>query len=240
MRSVARELQRTVRGLRRRVRDLATGVYGKLAVPAGPEPLRGFTVQIALEQRAGGTAHAEAKRRNLALAAAAINGIVLEPGAIFSFWHIVGRPTARRGFVPGRSLVAGRVELDHGGGLCQISGILYHLALLGGLEVVERHPHTLDIYTEEARYTPLGADAAVAFGFKDLRIANPFSFPISLVAELRGERLLGAIAAPGLVTERRLRFEREDRDGRRMVTLYRLDNGETWRCLGHSLYIVAA
>jgi len=61
------------------------------------------------------------------------------------------------------------LALDYGGGLCQLSGIIYHAVLEAGLEILERHPHSLDIYTATTRYTPLGSDAAVVYGHKDLR-----------------------------------------------------------------------
>jgi len=67
---------------------------------------------------------------------------------------------------------------DFGGGICQVSGIMYHLSLLAGIEIIERHNHTVDIYTDETRFCPLGLDSTLVYGYKDLRIKNNFSFPI--------------------------------------------------------------
>jgi vancomycin resistance protein VanW len=50
------------------------------------------------------------------------------------------RPTSARGFLPGRSLLAGELRPDYGGGLCQLSGLIYNVSLMAGLEVLERHP----------------------------------------------------------------------------------------------------
>ena len=43
---------------------------------------------------------------------------------------------------------------------------------MAGLCIIERHSHSFDIYNEETRFTPLGSDATVVYGFKDLRIQN--------------------------------------------------------------------
>jgi vancomycin resistance protein VanW len=69
-------------------------------------------------------------------------------------------------------LLGGELVVDFGGGLCQLSGVLYWLSLKAGLTILERHPHSRDIYRDHDRYAPLGADATVAYGFKDLRILN--------------------------------------------------------------------
>lgn len=67
---------------------------------------------------------------------------------------------------------------DVGGGVCQVSGLIYHVSLLAGLVIEERHNHSIDLYTDETRFSPLGLDATVVFGYKDLRIQNKYSFPI--------------------------------------------------------------
>ena len=81
-------------------------------------------------------------------------------------------------FLPGRSLLAGQVGPDYRGGLCQLSGRIYYASLMAGLEIPERHPHSRDIYDDQTRYAPLGADATVAYAFKDLRVLNNLPFPV--------------------------------------------------------------
>lgn len=74
---------------------------------------------------------------------------------------------------------------DVGGGLCQLSGIMYLTALKAGLKIVERHNHTVDIYKEESeRFAPLGSDATIVFGYKDLRIQNKYDFPVKFQFEI--------------------------------------------------------
>ena len=97
---------------------------------------------------------------------------------IFSFWKIVGSPSQRKGFVESRSLINDKLEASVGGGLCQLSGLIYFMSLHANLEILERHNHSADIYTEETRFTPLGSDATVAYGYKDLKIRNTLDGPI--------------------------------------------------------------
>ncbi len=88
----------------------------------------------------------------------------------------------------------------HGGGLCQLSSLVYHLGLLGGLSVLERHPRSLDIYREEERFTPLGADATVVWRFKDLRLHNPHPFPVALGFRVERSQWIGELRAFGDLT----------------------------------------
>ncbi len=120
----------------------------------------------------------DAKKINLSKAIDHIEQIIIEEGEVFSFWHIVGKPSKNRGFVKSRSLVGGKLIGSYGGGLCQLSGLIYFLSLHCGLEIIERFNHSVDIYKEEDRYTPLGSDATVAYGYKDLRLKNNLGTPI--------------------------------------------------------------
>ena len=85
----------------------------------------------------------------------------------------------------------GKLVFSAGGGLCQLSSLLYHLSLLAGLEILERHAHSVDIYQEEERFTPLGADATVSFPYRDLRIRNTFNCPIRFTIDLEEESIRG-------------------------------------------------
>ncbi len=162
--------------LRLRLRDAVTRNRIRYARSGRTHAL---PVQRQWSQTIHDTPGAENKRRNLRLAAEALHRTTLHPGEIFSFARIIGPPIAPRGYRHGRTLMGGEVAASIGGGLCQLSGLLYLAALECGLEIVERHPHSIDIYTDLTRFAPLGADAAVVYGHRDLRFRNPHDLPIA-------------------------------------------------------------
>ncbi len=119
---------------------------------------------------------------NAELAAAMINGTVVQPGEVFSFNQAVGPRTASRGFVEGRSVVEnayGELEMvpDIGGGVCRASTVLYQAALNAGLEVVERHEHGLPV-----EYAEVEKDAAVAWPYWDFKFRNTAGVPVTIEA----------------------------------------------------------
>ncbi|MCB1318975.1 MAG: VanW family protein [Leptospiraceae bacterium] len=222
-------LRREVRILQRKLRDVRNGDYKKFAhrssMHPALQPWQHFRLDcadfpersseqyadfdaIGMRQPIRASETVTAKLRNLRIAVENINTVPLAPGAIFSFWYIVGRPLARRGFQKSRMLVRGQLEHAIGGGLCQLSGLLYHLGLIGGLDILERHAHTRDIYTEAERFTPLGADAAVVYGVKDLRMQNPYDFPVQFQARVHPDALTACLHAAGRLSFRQLHFER--------------------------------
>ena len=133
------------------------------------------------------------KLSNLSLGIKHLDNLVIPPGSCFSFWQTIGRPTICNGFQASRSIVAGKIQNEIGGGLCQLSGMLFHLALIAGLKIIERHSHSVDIYQEQERYCELGLDAAVAFPYKDLVLINQSSCTFQLKFSNGSSNLNGAI-----------------------------------------------
>ncbi|MCE9625494.1 MAG: VanW family protein [Deltaproteobacteria bacterium] len=114
----------------------------------------------------------ENKRRNLELAIAKLDGLLVSPGKVFSLWRLVGPPTSARGYLEGLVLDRGRPSRGVGGGLCQLANALLWLALHAELRVVERHHHSLDIFPDDHRRVPFGTGASIVYNFKDLRFKN--------------------------------------------------------------------
>ncbi|AFY65749.1 VanW family protein [Geitlerinema sp. PCC 7407] len=116
---------------------------------------------------------------NLHLAAQKLDYLQIPPGRIVSFCHRVGEPTLRNGFRAGPVFVQGQVRTDVGGGLCLLATSLFQAFLWAGWEILERHCHSIDAYGE-GRFYPLGQDAAVAYGYKDLMVRNVWAVPLQL------------------------------------------------------------
>jgi vancomycin resistance protein VanW len=109
------------------------------------------------------------KVQNLRIAAAAINGIVLQPSDTFSFWRAVGRPSRRNGYVAGRELRSGCMIPSVGGGICQLTNALSRVAHAAGMEIVERHSHTLH---PPGFFIDSTTDATVFWNYVDLRFRS--------------------------------------------------------------------
>lgn len=116
---------------------------------------------------------------NIRNAASKIDGIVLSPGAVFSFNDAVGPRTKDRGFTLAPEIQGDELQPGYGGGTCQVSSTLHVAALFGALEIVDRQSHS-----KPSSYTQLGLDATVSFPLVDLKIKNTLSFPIMIHAYL--------------------------------------------------------
>jgi len=133
------------------------------------------------------------KERNVAIAASRLDGIVLAPGRVLSYHHAVGRPSLARGFVPGLELHDGAMAEGIGGGACQVANLLYYLALIGGMSIVERHRHSLDLFPDSDRRVPFGCGATVFYNWADLRFGNPLDVPVALRLTIERGALVGEL-----------------------------------------------
>ena len=186
--------------------------------------------QLSMNQPIRKNDFSENKKHNLRLAIKHIENNEILPQQIFSFWQLIPSPTPQNGFKKGRNLLGNKLDLDYGGGLCQLSGILYYLVLEAGLKILERHPHSLDIYTETTRYTPIGSDATVVYGHKDLRFINSFDFPISFQFEVLEKKILIYLCAEKEIKKCDLEFLEEKKDFGKYVEVIRQRNGKKEIC----------
>ncbi|NLY39783.1 MAG: VanW family protein [Firmicutes bacterium] len=128
---------------------------------------------------------------NLRIAVPRLNGVVIEPGETFSFWKLVGKPTRAKGYVDGMVLFYGRCVPGVGGGLCQLSNLIYWLTLHTPLTVTERHRHNYDVFPDSGRTQPFGSGATCVYNYVDLQIKNNTDQPYQLKLEISGDHLSG-------------------------------------------------
>jgi len=159
------------------------------------------------------------KERNVANASRRLDGILIETAQVFSYHHVVGRPSRWRGFVDGLELRDGRLASGVGGGCCQVSNLLYWLALNAGMRIVERHRHSFDLFPDQNRRVPFGAGATVFYNFADLRFENPLSLPVLLRLRIERGELQGELLA-----ERDPQFRVEVRESEHRLSR----NGAQW------------
>lgn len=112
------------------------------------------------------------KITNLKLAVARLDGLVIRPGETFSYWQSIGKPTRRKGYLDGMVLYYGGFRKGTGGGLCQLSNLIYWMTLHTPLTVKERHRHSYDVFPDEQRTQPFGSGATCAYNYLDLQLLN--------------------------------------------------------------------
>jgi vancomycin resistance protein YoaR len=174
-----------------RIYDVAWPVRPETASAAQPAVPSG----VHYETMAGdySTRFAEDRNRahNVRLAASAIDGIVIAPGATFSFNDTTGPRTLRRGYRKAPVVIRGELEDGIGGGVCQVASTLHAAAREAQLEIVERKAHS-----RPSHYIRRRLEAAVAFPELDLKIRNPNAYPVTISAAAHEGRLEVSILTP--------------------------------------------
>jgi len=135
----------------------------------------------------------ENKVVNLKIAAPTIDGILIRPGETFSFWRQLGEATAEKGYLDGMQLSQGEVARGVGGGLCQLSNLLYWMALHTPLKIAERHHHSFDPFPDENRVLPFGSGCGVFYNYIDLRFFNPTDITFQIKVWVAEDHLKGSI-----------------------------------------------
>ena len=91
---------------------------------------------------------------NLTIASNTINGTLIKPGETFSMNGILGERTTAKGYREGNYIAGGgMLAKTVGGGVSQVSTVIYNISWFAGAELIEHHPHSFYI----SRY-PAGRD----------------------------------------------------------------------------------
>lgn len=139
----------------------------------------------------------ENKIVNIDIASSKINGLVIHPGEVFSYWRTIGTVNKRKGYKPGRVLRNGKLQPGMGGGLCNLANTINLLVLNSPLEITEFHTHSDALAPDQGERVPLSAGTCVGYNYIDYRFKNTTDQDIqlyvwvenkSLYAELRSEK----------------------------------------------------
>ncbi len=151
------------------------------------------------------------KIKNLKLAVTRLDGVLLRPGETFSYWRLIGKPSRRKGYQEGMVLFLGRIGSDVGGGLCQLSNLIFWMTLHTPLTVVERYRHSHDVFPDSNRTQPFGSGATCAYPHRDLMIRNDTNQSFQLCLRVGDTHLEGEWRA---MTAPKRRYEIVERDAR--------------------------
>ena len=154
--------------------------------------------------------------------------MLIRPGEIFSFWTLVGDPSARRGFRDGLVIAGGKTGSGVGGGMCQFTNLIHWMVLHSDLDIIEHHHHDgMDLFPDYGRQIPFGTGTSIFYNYLDYRFQNDTDRTYQLAVWTDGEYLHGELLADrpqqySYHIECRNEFFSREEDG-----VYR--NNEIWR-----------
>jgi len=169
----------------------------------------------------------EGKIQNLTIALKKLDGLIIPPGCKFSFWHALGNPTKKKGYTTGMLLSDGKVVEGIGGGLCQLSNLLYWMFLHTPVRTIERKHHSRDAFPDNRRTIPFGSGATVFYNLIDLKIHNTTPYPLQLHLWLTENQLKGQTLSTHQFKEKYHLYEKNSLFAEIKNTVYRYN--ELWR-----------
>jgi len=135
----------------------------------------------------------ENKVFNLKLAANVLDRIQIRPGETFSFWKLVRYADKHVPYKDGLVVYDGKLQTSPGGGLCQMSNLLFWMFLHTPLTIVERHGHRVKDFPEPPSDAPIGVDATVSEGWLDLKVKNDTDQTFQIVIAFDEENINGCV-----------------------------------------------
>ncbi len=136
------------------------------------------------------------KAINLALATPQVSHVLIRPGEEFSFWHLVGACTARKGYREGLIISNGRAGTGIGGGLCQFTNLIHWMVLHTPLQITEHHHHDqFDLFPDNGRQIPFGTGTSIFYNYLDYRFYNPTDITFQLITYVDEPYLRGELRA---------------------------------------------
>lgn len=139
---------------------------------------------------------------NIKIAAKKINNTLIRPGEVFSFNKSVGLRLPEYGYKEAPVFVDGKLLLDWGGGVCQVSTTLYNATLLADLAIEERTSHF-----QPPGYVPLGRDATVADNLLDFKFKNSLNTNIYITVTLLNDQLTISILGRNVANLAEIKIE---------------------------------
>lgn len=121
---------------------------------------------------------------NITVASSKLNGLVVENGTVVSVSDVFTPRTSANGYKMAGTYMDGKNVEGMGGGICQVSSTAYNALMNAGVTVTMRYPHSSPVH-----YLPLGLDATISAGSRDLQFRNDYPDPIIMETFVEGKNL---------------------------------------------------
>lgn len=135
----------------------------------------------------------ENKVFNLKLAAAQLHTLLIKPGETFSFWKAIRHADRQTPYKDGLTVTDGTLTTVYGGGMCQMSNLLFWMFLHTPLTILERRGHDVKEFPEPPSDAPMGVDATVSLGWIDLKVKNETEYTFQLCISFDEANITGSI-----------------------------------------------
>ena len=169
----------------------------------------------------------ENKAVNIELACACLNGLIIHPGEVFSFWRLVGKTTEKRGYKNGRVIIGNKIVPGLGGGLCNLGHTIHRIVLHSPLEVTEFHSHSDALGPDEGPRVPFGTGTSICYNHIDFRFRNTTDQDVQLIAYCQDGKLFAELRSRRefpwryVLAEEDLHFRKEGEKYFRRSQIYR-------------------
>lgn len=137
----------------------------------------------------------ENKVFNLKLAAKTLNGLLIRPGETFSFWWLVRHADKDTPYKDGLTVTNGKLTTMSGGGMCQMSNLLFWMFLHTPLTIIQRRGHEVKEFPEPNSDEIKGVDATISEGWIDLKVRNDTDCTYQIWVTLDDEKIIGQVFA---------------------------------------------
>jgi vancomycin resistance protein YoaR len=125
------------------------------------------------------------RRRNIALGAKLMNGVLIGPGETFSQLKTLGPVDGEHGWFQELVIKGDKTTPEYGGGLCQIGTTSFRAALSTGLPIVERQNHSYRV----VYYEPAGTDATIYDPAPDFKFKNDTPGNLLITSQIEGDNV---------------------------------------------------
>ncbi|MFH0873271.1 MAG: VanW family protein [Candidatus Komeilibacteria bacterium] len=125
------------------------------------------------------------RRHNIAVGAAALNGLIVKPGEDFSLLKALGTVDGSTGYLQELVIKGDKTIPEYGGGLCQIGTTTFRATLASGLPVVFRRNHSYRV----VYYEPAGTDATIYDPWPDYKFKNDTANNLLIQTRIDGDNI---------------------------------------------------
>lgn len=123
-----------------------------------------------------------------------LNDLLIRPGETFSFWWLVRHAGKDTPYKDDLTVTNGKLTTMSGGGICQISNLLFRMLLHTPLTIIQRRGHKIEESPEPSSDETKGADATISEDWIDLKVRNDIDCTYQIWMILDDEKIIGQVS----------------------------------------------